>query len=116
MFETQSYVSADAAWHQALTFDKSCAVMVVVENLGKDPIYGFYLNENDFNVMTATGSVDDAIMSRIQEQLLCENEDGIAEVEVRFLPGKYFICVELDCQSQPDARRTEFRLRLHEKC
>lgn len=89
--------------------------MVRIENRGTDPIYGFYLNEDDFNVMIMTGSVDDAIMSRIQVQLLCENAGGVTEINVQFPPGKYFICLELDCESKPDARRTEFRLRLHEK-
>jgi hypothetical protein len=115
VFETQSYVSADAAWHQELTFDEPYPVTIVIENVGSGPVYGFYLNEDDFNAMIENGGVDDAIMSRIQNQLLCESECGVAELEVRFPPGKHFICLELDVESAPDAKRTEFKLSLHEK-
>ena len=115
IFETQAYVSVDAAWHQELTFDEPCLVTVVIENLGPDPVYGFYLDKDDFDAMITHGSVDDAIMSRIHKQFLCENERGVAEVDVQFPPGKYFICLELDVESAPSARRTEFKLSLHEK-
>ncbi len=113
--ETQSYVSVYAAWHQELTFDEPYPVTVVIENLGTDPVYAFYLDERDFEAMIEHGSVDDAVMARIQNQLLCEDERGVAEVEARFLQGKHFICVELDVESAPDAKRTEFKLSLHEK-
>ena len=63
-FETESHVSVDAAWHQALSFDEPCSVKVVIENLGEDPIYGFYLDEADFNAMIEHGSVDDTVMAR----------------------------------------------------
>jgi len=115
VFETESYVSMDAAWHQELTFDEPYVVTVVIENLGPDPVYGFYLNEEDFKYMIANGSVNDAIMSRLQEQLLCENEYGHTEVDVQFPAGKHFVCVELDGESKPEAIRTQFRFRLHEK-
>ncbi|NNE00271.1 MAG: hypothetical protein HKN47_23375 [Pirellulaceae bacterium] len=115
LFETQSYVSTEAAWHQELTFDEPYDVTVLIENLGADPIYGFYLNEADFEQMIANESVDDAIMSRLVEQVLCENECGVCEINVRFHEGKHFVCIELDRESKPDADRTEFRLGLYEK-
>ena len=115
VFETESYVSTDAAWHQELTFDEPYSMIVAIENLGGDPIYGFYLNEDDFQEMKDKGSVDNDIMSRIQNQLLCENERGVVQVEVQFPSGKQFICLELDVESASDAKRTEFKLSLYEK-
>ena len=114
-FETESYVSVDAAWHQALSFDEPCPVKVVIENLGEDPIYGFYLDEADFNAMIEHGSVDETVMARIEKQQLCVNEHGVAESEVLFRAGKYYVCVELDVESSPQAKRSEFKLVLYEK-
>lgn len=114
VFETESYVATDAAWHQELTFDEPYKATVVIENLGSDPIYGFFLDEPDFKSMIETGEVDEAIMSRIQQQLICENETGTAAVEVEFPAGKHFVCLELDCESKPDAQRTEFRFSIRE--
>ena len=113
-FETESYVSVDKAWHQALSFDESCTVKVAIENLGKDPLYGFYLDETDFNAMIEQGSVDDVVMARIENQLLCVNERGVAETDVVFTAGNFYLCVELDVESAPDAKRSEFRLVLYE--
>ena len=115
VFEVKSFVSTDAAWHQELTFDEPCVVTVMIENLGSDPIYGFYLNEDDFQAMVSDGVVDDEVMTRIQTQLVCENECGLARIEVHFPTGRHFVCLELDAQSQPGARRTEFLFSLHEE-
>lgn len=115
VFETQSHVRADAAWHQELTFDEPYPLTVVIENLGKAPIYGFYLAADDFQAMVATVNVDDAMLSRIQNQLLCENELGVATVDVHFPSGKFYVCLELDVESAPEATDTEFKLSLYEK-
>ena len=115
VFETESFVSIDSAWHQELTFDEAYVVTVMIENLGSDPIYGFYLNDDDFKSMIESGVANDAVMSRIQRQLICENECDVAKVEVHFPAGKHFVCLELDVESKPDARRTQFLFSLHEK-
>lgn len=115
LFETESHVSVEAAWHQELRFDEPYPVKVVIENLGEDPIYGFYLNEADFNAMIEHGCVDDTVMSRVEKQTLCENERGIAECDVLFAAGKFYICLELDVESAPDAKRSTFKLVLFEK-
>lgn len=114
VFETESFVSSAAAWHQELSFDEPYKVRVVIENCGSDPIYGFYLNEEDFRFMTDNGTVDDAIMSRIESQLLCENQRAISDVDVEFPAGKSFLCLELDVESAPESSRTEFKLSLYE--
>ena len=115
LFETESYVSVDAAWHQELTFDQPYSVTVVIENLGRAPLYGFYLNEVDFQQMIENGRVGDTIMARIQDQLLCVNEYGIAELDVTFPLGTQYVCMELDVESKAQAERTDFRFSLHEK-
>lgn len=114
LFKTESFVSTAAAWHQELSFDEPYKVRVVIENCGSDPIYGFYLNEEDFRFMIDNGTVDDDIMSRIKNQLLCENERATSEVGVEFPAGKFFLCLELDEESAPDSSRTEFRLSIYE--
>jgi len=70
------------------------------------PLYGFYLDERDFNAMIERGSVEIAVMARIEKQLLCVNERGVAETEVTFAAGSFYICVELDVESAPEARRS----------
>lgn len=86
----------------------------MIENLGEEPILGFYLGEADFNGMIEDESVSDEVMARIQEQQLCVNERGVAENEVPFPAGKFYICIELDVESSPEAKRSEFRLVLYE--
>ena len=114
VFETDSFVSNEAAWHQELGFDEPYKVRVVIENLGSDPIYGFYLNDTDFQFMVDNGGVDDAILARIDKQLLCENHKGTVEVDVEFPAGKFYICLELDAESDPNATRSEFKLTIYD--
>ena len=87
VFEIDSFASSEAAWHQELSFDEPYKVRVVIENLGSDPIYGFYLCDEDFQFMIDNGGVNDDILARIQKQLLCKNEKGTTEIDVEFPTG-----------------------------
>jgi len=111
VYRIESFVSLDHAWHQELGFDSPCAVRVFVENLGGGPIFGFYVDEADF-IPLRRGEVTDELLERVSKQQLFEGLAGCAEMEVRFPAGKVYLCVELDCQSAPTARRAEFRLTL----
>jgi hypothetical protein len=110
-FVVESYVTVDKAWHQELTFDDPCTVRILIENLGSDPIYGFYVNEVDFDLVQE-GIVNDEILDRISSQELSEKELGRADTEVTFPRGTVYICIELDCQASPLAERADFSVSL----
>lgn len=109
--QVESFVSTTKAWHQALTFDEPSTVRITIENLGGGPIYGFYVNQEDFTFIEH-GPVDDDMMARISSQQLCENEVGRTDTEMVFPAGTVCVCIELDCQSSPSAERAGFRLSL----
>jgi hypothetical protein len=108
-YRVESFVSTDHAWHQELRFDSPCKVRVCVENLGGGPLYGFYVDEADFRPLRS-GEVTDEILDRVSRQKLFENEAGQRQLDFQFPAGKIYLCVELDCESAPNAKRAEFRL------
>jgi hypothetical protein len=112
----ESYVSPTEAWHQGLEFDEPSQAKIIIEHLGGDPIYGFYVNEQDFSILE-NGDITDDISEHILSQKLFgdgDNEIGHTEHNVLFPAGLFYVCIELDCQAFPSAKRAEFRLTFQE--
>ena len=99
-------------WYQGVTFDRPCLLHVTIQNLGGDPIYGFYVNEEDYQAVLQGQAASD-VLARISKQNLYANEVGRAEVGVLFPAGQSYFCIQLDCQSAPTAERAKARLSYH---
>ncbi|GHB92399.1 hypothetical protein [Cerasicoccus arenae] len=114
LLETESFVAIDAAWHQSLTVDQALTLQVVVQTRGSDPIFGFYLKEADFRRLMKTGEVDDHLASKIHGQTLFANANGRIKTSLTLPVGKWFVCIELDCEAAPNAKKVPFTFTLLE--